>query len=81
MSPAVALLIMVVLLTLNGLFVASEFALILARRTKLEPAAAAGSRTARMALRGIETGAALVILAFGSLLLLGYLTSERLPLC
>jgi ABC-type nickel/cobalt efflux system permease component RcnA len=34
-----------------------------------------------LALRGIETGAALIILAFGSLLLLGYLTSERLPLC
>jgi nickel/cobalt exporter len=34
-----------------------------------------------LALRGIETGAALVILLFGSLLLLGYLTSERLPLC
>jgi nickel/cobalt exporter len=34
-----------------------------------------------LVLRGIETGAALVILAFGSLLLLGYLTSERLPLC
>lgn len=34
-----------------------------------------------LALRGIETGAAVIILAFGSLLLLGYLTSERLPLC
>ena len=34
-----------------------------------------------LVLRGIETGAALIILAFGSLLLLGYLTSERLPLC
>ena len=34
-----------------------------------------------LALRGIETAAALVILAFGSLLLIGYLTSERLPLC
>jgi len=32
-------------------------------------------------LRGIETGAALVILAFGTLLLVGYLVSERLPLC
>ena len=34
-----------------------------------------------LALRGIETGAAFVILAFGSLLLFGYLFSERLPLC
>jgi hypothetical protein len=32
-------------------------------------------------LRGIETGAAVIILLFGSLLLAGYLTSERLPLC
>jgi CBS domain containing-hemolysin-like protein len=48
------LLLAVLLLVLNGLFVAAEFALILARRTQLEPAAAAGSRTARMALRGIE---------------------------
>jgi nickel/cobalt transporter (NicO) family protein len=34
-----------------------------------------------LALRGIETGAAVIILLFGSLLLAGYLTSERLPLC
>ena len=34
-----------------------------------------------LALRGLETTAAVVILAFGSLLLIGYLTSERLPLC
>jgi nickel/cobalt transporter (NicO) family protein len=34
-----------------------------------------------LALRGLETAAAFVILAFGSLLLIGYLTSERLPLC
>ncbi len=34
-----------------------------------------------LALRGLETAAAVVILAFGSLLLIGYLTSERLPLC
>lgn len=34
-----------------------------------------------LALRGIETGAAFVILAFGALLLIGYLPAERLPLC
>jgi ABC-type nickel/cobalt efflux system permease component RcnA len=34
-----------------------------------------------LALRGIETGAAFLILAFGALLLVGYLTAERLPLC
>lgn len=54
MSTVTALVLALVLLALNGLFVAAEFALILARRTQLEPAAAAGSRTARMALRGIE---------------------------
>ena len=54
MSTVGALILALVLLVLNGLFVAAEFALILARRTQLEPAAAAGSRTARMALKGIE---------------------------
>jgi len=54
MSTLNALILAIVLLIFNGLFVAAEFALILARRTQLEPAAAAGSRTARMALRGIE---------------------------
>ena len=34
-----------------------------------------------LALRGLETAAAFAILAFGLLLLIGYLTSERLPLC
>ncbi len=43
----------------------------------------AGSRSGygMLAMRGLETAAALVILAFGSLLLVGYLASERLPLC
>lgn len=54
MNAGGALALALVLLILNGLFVAAEFSLILARRTQLEPAAAAGSRTARMALRGIE---------------------------
>ena len=43
-----------VLLALNALFVAAEFALISARRTQLEPRIAAGSRQARMAMRAIE---------------------------
>jgi len=34
-----------------------------------------------LALRGIELGAAVVIFAFGALLLAGYLYAERLPLC
>jgi nickel/cobalt exporter len=43
----------------------------------------AGSKSGygMLTLRGIETAAAFVILAFGSLLLIGYLASERLPLC
>ncbi len=43
-----------VLLALNALFVAAEFALISARRTQLEPRVAEGSRTARLALRAME---------------------------
>lgn len=54
MNPLVGLLVAIVLLALNGVFVAAEFSLILARRTQLEPAAQAGSRAARMALYGIE---------------------------
>ena len=43
----------------------------------------ASSRTGygTLALRGIETGAAIVIFAFGAMLLAGYIASERLPLC
>ena len=44
----------VLLLALNALFVGSEFVLISARRTQLEPRIAAGSRPARMAMRAIE---------------------------
>ena len=54
MSSGIGILIALVLLGLNALFVAAEFALISARRTQLEPAAQAGSRTARLALRAIE---------------------------
>ena len=43
----------------------------------------ASSRTGygTLALRGVEVGAAAVIFAFSALLLIGYLASERLPLC
>jgi nickel/cobalt exporter len=43
----------------------------------------AGSRPGygMLALRGIEVGAAVVIFAFGALLLAGYFYAERLPLC
>src|ERR1700712_1137611 len=54
MSPALAIVLTVLLLALNALFVAAEFALISARRTQLEPRIAEGSHTARLALRAME---------------------------
>ena len=54
MSGFSGVLLTIVLLALNALFVASEFALISARRTQLEPRIQAGSRRARMAMRAIE---------------------------
>ncbi|MDO9379239.1 MAG: hemolysin family protein [Nocardioidaceae bacterium] len=53
MSNYFGLVLTFVLLALNALFVGAEFALISARRTKLEPMAAAGSRPARMAMRAM----------------------------
>jgi CBS domain containing-hemolysin-like protein len=44
----------VLLLGLNAFFVGAEFALISARRTQLEPDAAAGSRAARVTLQAME---------------------------
>src|SRR5215208_2053523 len=55
MSPVVAILLAVLLLGFNALFVAAEFALISTRRTQLEPRVQAGSASARMALRAIES--------------------------
>lgn len=43
-----------VLLGFNALFVASEFALVSARRDRLEPRVLAGSRSARLAVRAME---------------------------
>ncbi|MGA8988576.1 hemolysin family protein [Aeromicrobium sp.] len=54
MSNFSAVLLAIVLLALNALFVAAEFALISARRTQLEPRIQAGSRPARLAMRAIE---------------------------
>ncbi len=42
------------LLALNALFVAAEFALVSARRDRLDPRVAAGSRSARLAVRAME---------------------------
>ncbi|GLY00435.1 MULTISPECIES: hemolysin family protein [Actinoplanes] len=52
MSTTWSLLISVLLLAVNGFFVAAEFALVAAKRHRLENAAAEGSRGARAALAG-----------------------------
>ena len=54
MIDATAILIAVALLIGNAFFVGAEFALIAARRTQIEPRAAAGSRAARLTLRAME---------------------------
>lgn len=54
MSDLVAVGVAVVLLAANAFFVGAEFALISARRTQIEPRAAAGSRAARTTLRAME---------------------------
>jgi CBS domain containing-hemolysin-like protein len=53
-STPLALLISVLLLILNGFFVAAEFALVASKRHRLEEAAAAGSRSARAAIAGVS---------------------------
>jgi CBS domain containing-hemolysin-like protein len=72
-----ALVVSVVLLALNGFFVASEFALVAARRHRLEQAAMGGSRAARAALAagrevslmlaGAQLGITLCSLGLGAL--------------
>jgi CBS domain containing-hemolysin-like protein len=52
MSTGWALTLSLLLLALNGFFVAAEFALVGSKRYRLEQAAAEGSRTARAALEG-----------------------------
>ncbi len=54
MNPLVAILIAVVLVLLNGVFVAAEFALIAARRTRVERDAAEGDRGARRVLTAMQ---------------------------
>jgi CBS domain containing-hemolysin-like protein len=54
MSAQSALLLSLLLLIGNAYFVTSEFALVSARRTKVEPRAAAGSTMARTTLRAME---------------------------
>jgi CBS domain containing-hemolysin-like protein len=54
MSTTVALLISLLLLILNGFFVAAEFSLVASKRHRLEQAAASGSRAARAAIAGVS---------------------------
>ena len=54
MSDSTALLVGALLLLLNAFFVGSEFAVISARRSQVEPAANAGSRAAGTALQAME---------------------------
>ena len=54
MSDSTALLAGAVLLLLNAFFVGSEFAVLSARRSQVEPAAEAGSRAAGTALQAME---------------------------
>ncbi len=54
MTTPVALLLAIALLALNGFFVAAEFALLAARRSRIEQLAAEGNRRARFALSGVR---------------------------
>lgn len=54
MSTSMAMITLVLLLALNAYFVASEFAMVSARRDQIEPDAVKGSTGAKYALRGIE---------------------------
>ena len=54
MNSALLLALTALLLIGNAFFVATEFALISARRTQIEPLAAAGSRFARTTLKAME---------------------------
>lgn len=77
MSPALSITLSVLLLVLNGFFVAAEFAVVSARRHRLEVAAAYGGRGARAAVRnsrelslglaGAQLGITLATLGLGAL--------------
>lgn len=54
MSTPAALLVGILLLLTNAFFVAGEFSLVSARRTRIEPRAAEGSRMARTTLRAMD---------------------------
>lgn len=54
MSGGLALGLTIFLLAFNAFFVGAEFALVAARRTKVEPLAEAGNRRAKITLRAME---------------------------
>lgn len=54
MSPGLALIIGLILLILNAFFVGSEFAIMSARRSRIEPLADAGSKAAKTVLWALE---------------------------
>jgi len=62
-SPALALSLSVLLLLGNAFFVGAEFAVLAARRSQLEPLAAAGRRSAQLALQALERVASLLACA------------------
>jgi CBS domain containing-hemolysin-like protein len=76
-SAAVGIPLTIALLALNAFFVGAEFALISARRTKIEPLALEGSRRARitlgamervsMMMAGAQLGITIASLALGSI--------------
>src|ERR671935_3164607 len=51
MSPLVGLFIVVLLIAANGFFVATEFALVSSRSTRIDQLAASGNRAARLVQR------------------------------
>src|SRR4030081_375918 len=51
MSPATGLLLVILLVAANGFFVATEFALVSSRSTRIDQLAATGNRAARMVQR------------------------------
>jgi CBS domain containing-hemolysin-like protein len=63
MSHAGALWLSLVLLLANAFFVGAEFAVMTARRSRLEPLAAAGSKRAKVSLEALEQVASLLATA------------------
>jgi len=63
MSQAGALWLSLVLLLANAFFVGAEFAVMTARRSRLEPLAAAGNRRAKISLEALEQVASLLATA------------------